>query len=83
MHRPELMAFTPWEHWAWAAQDIWDLSDCAVGNHKQLKSQGPQVKKQEEHKVSSLFLKFALCLSHSCLGEKGEGTLLVPRCPLF
>lgn len=28
-------------------------------------------------------VKFALCLSPSCLEEKGEGTLLVPRFALF
>lgn len=43
---------------AQAGCGFWNLSDCVVGNHKQLKSQGLQVKKQREHKVPSLILNF-------------------------
>lgn len=82
MHRLELMAFTPWEHRGWAALDVWNLSDRAVGNHKQLKSQATSVKAGRTQHFQ-FGVKFVLCVSPSCLGEKGEGTLLVPRCPLF
>lgn len=51
--------------------DIWNSSECALGNHKQLKPQGPQGKEQNERKVSSLVLKFLLVYpTHVTEGEE-------------
>lgn len=71
---------------AQAGCGFWNLSDCVVGNHKQLKSQGLQVKKQREHKVPSLILNFpffffSFGLSHLCWIEKA--TMAIQWCPLF
>lgn len=45
-----------------------------VGNHKQLKSQGPQVKRQKEHSVPGSVLKF-LFVYPTHAGERKENVL--------
>lgn len=58
MQRPELIVSTLQGCWARTSGRLWNLSDCAVRNHKRLKSRRQKVKKQKEHKVPSLVLKF-------------------------
>lgn len=69
MQRPELIVSTLQGCWARTSGRLWNLSDCAVRNHKRLKSRRQKVKKQKEHKVPSLVLKFLFFVYPTCVVE--------------